>query len=199
MKASPYHQKSGQDAEKSLAVAIQRYKSAHWGNQHKKILTIDDPLFPKAATQMGELQSLFVRTPSGLIEIEFTGKRNHLAFDPTHPNQLIYLVIGKDTKEALRQGMKKLSHLQSSIPEIARVAGGRHGKGAYPEISAVPIGKITHVIYFTDKLGDGPSNYIHEFGEDNMKDIRPILACDSSGRLWCCGGNYTVPDAGIMD
>jgi len=59
------------------------------------------------------------------------------------------------------------------------------------------ISEGTFYVYFTDKKGDGPNEYIHRSGEDSGK--RPWLTIDESGRFWVAGGNYSVPDGGITD
>ena len=123
-----------------------------------------------------------------------------LAFDPHHRAQRLYAVLCPAQIEEFRTAMKAVDHdLLSPLSAIARAAGGRHARDRWPDLDALPVGKITHVLYHTDKQGDGPSNYIHEFGEENKQDIRPILAIEPSGRAWFAGGNYTVPDAGITD
>lgn len=191
---------TGAKASRALDYAIRRYKSSHWGNGHRKIVQIDDPVLPPVLTELGKLKNLYVRVPGmGACELSFRPGCS-ISFDPHHKYQRLYLILSEEERESMRQAMKSVSADMTSLNRIAQTAGGRQAKLALPgNISAFPVGKVTHVVYFTDKLGDGPSNYIHEFGEENKKDIRPILAVDPSGRLWLCGGNYTVPDAGITD
>ena len=193
--------KTGKVAEAALQQAIKRYKSAHWGIDHKRIVEAHDPLLPPVVTALGEkLVEVYLRVPGvGAVQLGFR-PGCLLAFDPAHPCQRLYAVLSPAQIEEFRQAMKQTDpEMLSLLGEIARAAGGRQGKYTWPDVLALPVGKITHVIYHTDKLGDGPSNYIHEFGEENRKDIRPILAIEPSGRAWFAGGNYTVPDAGITD
>lgn len=193
--------KTGKVAEAALQQAIRRYQSAHWGIKHKKIIEVDDPLLPPVVTALGEkLIEVFLRVPElGLVQLEFKPGCT-LAFDPAHPCQRLYAILSQKQTEEFRQAMKHTDpDLLSPLAAIARAAGGRQARHAWPDVLALPVGKITHVIYHTNKLGDGPSNYIHEFGEENEQDIRPIFAIEPSGRAWFAGGNYTVPDAGITD
>lgn len=191
---------TGSKATRALDYAIRRYKSSHWGNEHRKVIHIDDPVLPPALTELGKLKNLYIQVPGmGPCELSFRPGCS-LSFDPEHRHQRLYLVLCDAERESMRQAMKVVNVDLAPLDQIARTAGGKQSKISLPgNISAFPVGKVTHVIYFTNKLGDGPSNYIHEFGEENKKDIRPILAVDPSGRLWLCGGNYTVPDAGITD
>ena len=84
-----------------------------------------------------------------------------------------------------------------SLAEVAESVGGRHATDDYPDIQVLPIGIMTHVVYATEKKGDGMSFYIHHMGEES--GIQPALAVDSRGRLWVAGGNYTSPTPGITD
>jgi len=89
-----------------------------------------------------------------------------------------------------------------TLPQLARLAGGRHATADYPRIPVQPIGVLTHVTYLTmkrdDAIEDGwvPSQYIHNMGEEG--GIPPILAVDGHGRLWIAGGSYRVVDGGII-
>lgn len=198
---SPIHGKTGAAAQADLDYAIRRYKSSHWGNPHRRLIEVKDPHFPKVATALGErLLQVYLRVPDvGLVQLDFK-PGCMLAFDPRHPCQRLYPVLCDAMREEFRQGMKQVDHdLLSPLSAIAKAAGGRQARHPWPDLLALPVGKITHILYHTDKQGDGPSNYIHEFGEENKQDIRPILAVEPGGRLWICGGNYTVPDAGITD
>jgi hypothetical protein len=60
------------------------------------------------------------------------------------------------------------------------------------------IGRLEAVEYFTNKRGDGPSVYRHQFGEDGGR--KPRLAVDvETDRLHIIGGDYSVEDQGIVD
>lgn len=60
----------------------------------------------------------------------------------------------------------------------------------------VELGALSAVEYDTDKRGDGPSIYRHEFGREDGSGC-PILAVNSERRLIVVGGYYTVGKTGI--
>ena len=125
---------------------------------------------------------------------------SHLVFDPEHENERLYMKIKTSAKSFLAKRFWTDNVAPAkTISEWAFLAGGRHAKGGYPEITAKPIGVMTAVVYFTLKKDDGPKPcfYIHRMGE--MSCHFPILACDATGQLWICGGNYTSPTPGITD
>jgi hypothetical protein len=60
------------------------------------------------------------------------------------------------------------------------------------------LGRLVSVTYATNKAGDGPSYYEHQFGEEGGR--RPSLAVDVDTQdLHIVGGDYTVEDRGIVD
>ena len=60
------------------------------------------------------------------------------------------------------------------------------------------LGTLEAVTYATEKRGDGPSLYEHQFGEEGGR--KPRLAVDvDTNRLHIVGGDYTVEDRGIVD
>jgi hypothetical protein len=86
---------------------------------------------------------------------------------------------------------------EATLADMARSVGGRHATPDYPDVEAAPIGILTHVVYATEKKGDGYSFYIHKMGEES--GIRPALAIDAKGRLWVVAGNYRAPTPGVTD
>lgn len=72
--------------------------------------------------------------------------------------------------------------------------GARQVKVPSPKGSLVEMGTLKGVMYETEKKGDGPSVYVHEF-----EGKRPKLAFDQSKkkRLFIVGGTYDVKDRGI--
>lgn len=61
----------------------------------------------------------------------------------------------------------------------------------------VKLGTLAEIAYSTNKRGDGPSTYVHSFGEGGGR--RPSLAMDvDSGRLHIVGGTYRVKREGIV-
>lgn len=60
------------------------------------------------------------------------------------------------------------------------------------------LGRLESVVYSTNKKGDGPSHYVHEFGEEGGR--KPRLAVDAETRdLVIVGGDYDVEARGIVD
>lgn len=60
------------------------------------------------------------------------------------------------------------------------------------------LGKLENVTYSTNKKGDGPSHYVHQFGEEGGR--KPGLAVDVDTRdLVIVGGDYDVQSRGIVD
>ena len=125
-------------------------------------------------------------------------KESHLVFDPDHPGNRLYFKLKNSVREPLAQRFWTENEVPARpLSEWAEVAGGRHAASDYPRIMAKPVGIMTAVVYFTHKRDDGPSFYIHRMGE--MSCHFPVLACDATGRLWICGGNYHSPTPGITD
>lgn len=174
-----------------------RYNSAHWGLAPTKTWVHDDPDLPAELIEMGKLRELRLCTDgcgSSDVAIEFTGNCV-LAFTADKTERLYNVLT-----PSFRAKMKPMWDQDAKaygLATIASQAGGTQ-QGKYPRgVKAKIVGYVTHVIYSTHKKGDGPANYIHECGEES--GVLPLLAVDSKGRLWWCGGNYTCPDAGITD
>jgi hypothetical protein len=78
-------------------------------------------------------------------------------------------------------------------PKKVRKVRRPHVGGALAEL-----GQLEAVEYSTEKKGDGPSVYRHEFGEEGGR--LPTLAVDPEVRdLHIVGGSYTVERRGIVD
>lgn len=186
------------------------YTAWHWGIEPKHVIDWDDPDYPEGElVECGRLVELHVREPGQrrdtIIRLNRKeGNGSHLAFDPNHPNHRLYIfshpdfrarILGEYRKNPEYDGGSKYRVMP--LVEIAKRAGGRHASRDYPKVDAAPIGILTHVVYATEKKGDGYSQYIHKLGEES--GIRPVLAADGQGRLWIAGGNYTSPTPGITD
>lgn len=124
---------------------------------------------------------------------------SHLCFDPNHPSQRLYFLCAPKFRERVKKTYLQNPKTDAQpLDALARIVGGRHATRDYaPGVTAVPLGVCTHVVYACEKEGDGYSFYIHKLGEESGK--APIVAADSGGRLWMCGGQYTVPEPGITD
>jgi hypothetical protein len=78
-------------------------------------------------------------------------------------------------------------------PKKARKVRRPHAGPALAEL-----GQLEAVEYSTEKEGDGPSIYRHEFGEEGGR--LPSLAVDPQTHdLHVVGGSYTVERRGIID
>lgn len=174
-----------------------------WGGRGvkpTKILNVNDSDLPETLIGMGKLHELHIEPlDGGHPEIlDFTDDPGWAAYDPVHTNQRIYLVLPRGQRRAMRE-----LYLGDSdgdrwhLSALARTVEGRHADTDYPDVMVHPIGVLSHIVYFTEKVGDGLSEYIHEFGEESGH--RPLLAVDDRGRLWLASGNYTSPYAGITD
>lgn len=181
----------------------------HWGRQSGHVYQVDDPLVPDAV-QMGGHEALHLITPEGEeVQVTYSG---HLAveydlaalarglpvarlFDDDRVQRL--LLVGDRVPDAARQFAAR-RHQGMQLGALAARVGGRQARFPSPAVLVVPIGEVTHVVYATDKLGDGYSHYIHKFSEESGGP-RPWLAVDAVGRSWLAGGSYTVPPEGITD
>jgi hypothetical protein len=124
---------------------------------------------------------------------------SHIAFDPNHPYERLYLLINPRVLPALRRRFWD-ENPSPAMPlgQLAALAGGRHGRGDdYLRIYVKPVGILTAIVYSTDKKRDGLSYYIHHMGE--ISHHYPVLAVDQTGRLWLAGGDYTSPNEGIKN
>ena len=130
---------------------------------------------------------------------EKSARQSFLCFDPDHPYDRLYMKIAPEVQGPLAERFWQSNPVDPRyLSEWGMLAGGRHAhSGGYPKVKAKPVGVMTAVVYYTHKKDDGPSFYIHRMGEVSCHF--PILACDSEGRLWVCGGHYTSPTPGITD
>ena len=183
-----------------------RYKKWHWGIPSTHVVRWDDPDYPDELIEIGRLAELHfrrsARAPKQILNVarEHINK-SHVAFDPAHKAQRIYVYTPTAVRRAALRTFWNPKGERYDLRTLARMAGGRQATKDYPDVEVQPIGVLTHVTYFTHKKGDdddkGGSFYIHEFGEES--GVRPILAIDAQGRFWLAGGNYTCPNPGITD
>lgn len=202
-------------SEAQIQKGKKRWWDWHWytGSESDapsvRVIKWDDPHTPPELVECGRLVRLQVRVPTRgnprhprterdhMIEFSRSVSDNaHLAFDPTHENQRLYMLVPKVARNALRNRFWDENDMAPvDLGTLAHVAGGRHGRKDYPDIVVKPIGITTAVVYQTPKRVDGKSYYIHQLGE--LTHYYPILACDEEGRLWFAGGDYTCPRPGI--
>lgn len=177
-----------------------QYRKWHWGIPAGIEVEVVDPDFPDKLVEIGRLAELHIegvrpykiKLPTNLMRI------SHAAFDPDHEYQRIYFVLPEVARAYMIRQIPSAVISKRAFPlsTIAKAVGGRHGYD-YPRVAAIPVGILSHIVYFTNKKGDGPSLYIHEMGE--MGGIRPMVCVDKNGRFWLAGGSYTCPIPGITN
>lgn len=178
-----------------------------------RVIEWDDPNVPDVI-ECGRLARLHIRVTRAVkgkkvhprrdteAMIEFSrmvAGGSHIAFDPVHSDQRLYLLINDKALPVLRERLWDANSARPmDLNDVALIAGGRHGRRRdYPEIMVKPVGLLTAVVYFANKKTNGPSYYIHAVGE--ISHHYPILCVDAEGKLWLAGGNYTSPTEGITD
>lgn len=176
------------------------YKRWHWGEPATHIVEAD-PDLPPHLVEIGLLMELhFVvlpgRKPVILAVEDGDINNNHVAFDADHKNQRIYLQLSESSKKSAKQLWDR-NGVTYPLASVAKAVGSKHAKGGYPVIEVQPLGKLTNIVYYTHKRGDGPSGYIHEMGEEG--GVPPVLCLSHDGRLWLAGGSYTCPSPGITN
>lgn len=198
-----------------------RYTDWHWGYEPAKVVDAGlDPAdwqtnpMPRVLVECGKLIRLHVRAPRTVASekvhprrrydamIEFSrnvSNTSHVAYDPSHSHERIYLVAPKQTQNTLKRKLFDNNNMPlMPLHQLASIAGGKHGKkNDYPDVSVKPVGVLTAIVYDTAKEGDGQSYYIHQVGE--LSHMYPFLCVDEQGRLWLAGGNYSSPNPGITD
>lgn len=188
------------------------YEDWHWGIESTGVKPVTDPDYggPDALLiETGRLVEVHFRNPKKRTDtvIKLTRKEangSHLVFNPDHPHDRLYIVSHPDFAKRMHKKFRRNADYdrgsqfqEMPLSEMAKIVGGKHGTPDYPKVEAVPIGILTHVVYATEKKGDGFSFYIHKMGEES--GIKPALALDERGRLWIVGGNYESPTPGITD
>ena len=183
-----------------------RYKNWHWGSECTRVVDWPDADYPKHLIEIGRLAELHVKLgPRGGKRVLHVGPEHmdgtHLAFDPDHGKQRLYILAPEAVRRAARRNFWD-PNATTDLGTLARSIEGTHTQG-YPSIRVSPVGTLTHVTYLTEKEGDGVSFYIHHLGEEDLAhgaDARqPMLAVDARGRFWIAGGAYTCPVPGITN
>ena len=184
------------------------YRKWHWNVAHSTEKDIDDDDLPEYLVETGRLVELHYR-PVGsernpkrkdkILKLpRKQSNRSHLAFDPSHEHERLYIVLDPKTEKKVQKNMWNGSDFDPmELSELSDYAGGIHATDDYPDVEVKPVGILTAVVYATEKHPDGYSFYIHHMGEES--GIQPALACDEQGRLWIAGGDYTSPIPGITN
>ena len=176
-----------------------RFESSHWGVKPNR--RWHDPDFNGELVEMGKLIELWV---DGKPLVKFPKSRQGdrppiLAFT-TDTAERLYISLPAELKRENARHLIDPRGEWVSLTMVAREAGGRQARWDYPALEVQVLGDCTHVVYATNKKGDGPSEYVHRFSEeDTAQSFVPILCISRDGRLWLAGGSYSVPDPGITD
>lgn len=121
---------------------------------------------------------------------------NGLVWGP--PNEHLYVILDWPARKVLRRTLYRLAPEIYSLSLVSQACGGLHRNDRLrvdPRVAV--LGRATFVIYGATKRGDGPTTYVHEFGEEG--GTCPWLCIDRHGDLHLAGGDYTVPTGGIAD
>ena len=182
------------------------FEKWHWGIEPTQEVNWDDKDLPEYLVECGRLVELHVRPLEGNPKLKdrvikfkkSNSNASHVAFDPEHPSQRLYLLLNAGARRKMKKLWDKSEYDVHTPYEIAKYVGGRHSKkNDYPRVKVRPLGVLTNVVYATEKKGDGFSFYIHKMGEES--GIQPAVGVDKKGRVWVLGGNYTSPTPGITD
>lgn len=184
-------------------------KDWHWGVPAKQTIDWRDPDLDRNRhgdlIEIGRLDELRIRPVGSRTAQRISLPRSsvplsHLTFDRDHPKQRIYFLVDPDLQPALAD-----LHDPRNVVDLAEYAaqiGSVHGTDDYPDLRVTPLGRVSHVLYETEKgaywKGDAPdglSTYIHRMGED--RGVEPGIGVDRHGRIWFAGGSYTCPRPGI--
>lgn len=183
------------DLAARAAPIIAQYEQLHWGEPARNVIHIDDDLVPDMA-QMGGLVGVWVEANGELHDVTFP-RDARLGVEHGHPVDRLHLVLPRAERTKLARQYQG-ARMEADLGELARYVGGIQARHPYPRLPAQLLGEASHILYRTNKRGDGLSTYIHEFSEDSGGP-RPWLAIDIEGRPWLVGGSYTVPAEGITD
>jgi hypothetical protein len=184
-----------------------RYYEAHWGENPTRVHKFPDPEvdphIPAMLTEMGKLEELRIvlgedsrgKEKIGTIKIP-SSPRALVAFSNDDAER-VYLMLPHETKARMAERLFLPGTETYRLQEAADAAGGRQCEWRFPPLHVQVLGYCSHIVYRTTKRGDGPSGYIHEWGEET--GIRPLLCVDHKGRLWLAGGDYRVMPGGIAN
>tara|TARA_R110000824_G_scaffold55256_4_gene152291 strand:- start:453 stop:1019 length:567 start_codon:yes stop_codon:yes gene_type:complete len=179
----------------------ERYKRWHWGIDAEKTKILSDEPLPKnmQLIGIGNLRELHVDPLDGgeQLRLGFDDEDSWAAFDMDHPVERIYLIVPERVRKEVVSKIIDKKGEWWDLDELAQAVGGKQAGYEHQNVEVQPIGVLTHIVYLTEKRGDGRSEYIHEFGEVSGK--QPVLAASKDGRLWVAAGDYTSPYAGITN
>lgn len=182
---------------------VREYRAKHWGLDPTAYFTIDDAALPPHLDAMGQLLELHVGREDGrgdmILTFPIRQTENQLCWDPYCRSHRMYPVIDRSQQDRMRRRLWRNGAETYPIQEVADYVGGRQARYKQwhdPSLQVQAIGPLTHIVYRTEKQGDGLSDYIHEMGEEGGHP--PYLCVDSFGCLWIAGGTYDVEDRGVV-
>jgi hypothetical protein len=180
---------------------LERYKRWHWGVEADQIVRLDGEPLPEdlQLVAIGNLRELHVEPMDGgpAMRLAVEDEDSWVAFDMDHPIERIYLITAPRVQREAKQKLIEKDGEWWDLDALAQAVGGKQAEYTHPNVEVQPIGTLTHIVYLTEKKGDGRSEYIHEFGEETGK--QPVLAASKDGRFWIAAGDYTSPYAGITN
>jgi hypothetical protein len=195
--------------DKELEKEFKRY---HWGENPTHQIETRSKHHSDKMVSYGRLCAIHIadeqffksQKPDYMLEIPESNLHDcYLLFDKKKKRKPLMMELDPETQKEFKELYKKSPNKPVSLKEIAKMTGGYQSNRRYPPVKAKPLGYCTHIVYRTIKKSDGLSNYIHEFGEPYKRgekwSEKPILAVDSSGEIYLCGGNYKSQIEGIVN
>jgi hypothetical protein len=131
----------------------------------------NDEDMPRLLIECGKLVRLHLRAPRDDSSrhprrrrdamIEFSKNVSpfaHIAYDPDHPYERLYLLIPPSQRKTLKEHFWDNNPMPArNLNDLAQIAGGKHSrKRDYPDVMCKPLGVLTGVVYYTAKQGDSP-------------------------------------------
>lgn len=191
-------------SKEAIEAAVAEYEAAHWGEKPDRVYDVrHDAYLPSVAVQMGYLRELHVDCVCDQehepLVLSFR-KPSSVAYSHDECTR-VYLVLSTQDKAdmlTLYTGGQLPSCGVGKLGSLAKKIGGRQCEWSYPQVPVGVVGICTHIVYRTTKVGDGKSDYIHEFGEE-AGGVKPLLCIDESGHMLLAGGSYVVEHRGIVN
>ena len=178
------------------------YKAKHWGISAEGAYFVSPkrrPDIPDYVIEMGKSRGFIVVDDDGNeLEILWDASKTSSVTFSDDKAQTIFMTSDAGLRTDIRDMFWVGGGPVYTFEQVCKVAGGRQAKLAArhcPHKKVRVIGHAQDILYSTHKKGDGPSTYIHRFGEDGGSF--PILCCDKFGDLFLAGGTYIVTDHGI--
>ena len=180
-----------------------RYESSHWGKKASRKFFAHVPGVPRntSLVEMGKLLEFHVDPGKGgkAFIIEYDENRDCTLAFSTDESERLYATLPPDYMAWNRKHLLAGDGQWYWLTDVADAAGGRQAEFVSPRRKVQVLGRMTNVVYRTEKVGDGLSDYIHAMAEESGDEFQPFLCVDREGYLHVAGGSYHVPDEGITD